>query len=286
MGLSKLEFVDAVARTFESHHITPKDLGISSRQVNYWKQSIALPYFQNEKHLKMNVYQGLWLEILHSLTKMGISTKRLNALSRKVWLEPRESDYYRNLVRAELDHPTSSIQEKDQFHRILEDTLLLETMASEITPFTVGISQLIRTSISLFQFNYFPQSGEWCFSGAIVDPEERGTQRMSREPYVVVPLARLFNDLVSIEIIKSEGDTQLMDIELVEALNLIHQKKPRYVVAAIEGHHQEFQFVYHDTRTLSELIAFLKSNDLKKGSRVLLTLQGDKWDTQIIVKAK
>jgi len=44
--------------------------------------------------------------------------------------------------------------------------------------------------------------------------------------------------------------------------------------------------VYHDTRTLSELISFLKSNDLKKGSRVLLTLQGDKWDTQIIVKAK
>jgi DNA-binding transcriptional MerR regulator len=123
MGISKVEFVEAVARTFGSYHITPKDLGITSRQVNYWKQSIGLPYFQDEKHLKMNLYQALWLEILHSLSKMGISTKQLDALSRKVWLEPKEMGYYRNLVLAEIKHPIGSISEKDQLHCILEDPL-------------------------------------------------------------------------------------------------------------------------------------------------------------------
>jgi hypothetical protein len=286
MGISKLEFVEAVAQTFGSYHITPKDLGITSRQVHYWKQSIGLPYFQDEKHLKMNLYQALWLEILHSLSKMGVSTKQLDALSRKVWLEPIEMGYYRNLVLAEIQHPSGSISEKDYYHRILEDPRLMDAMAQEINPFTVGIGQMVKTPMSLFQFNYFPQSDYWCFSGAIADPKEEGVQRMTREPYVAIPLARLFSDLVSMEIIKSEGCTELMDAELVDALNLIYQKKPRYVIAATKGHHQEFQFVYHDTRTLSELISFLKSNDLKKGSRVLLTLQGDKWDTQIIVKAK
>ena len=45
-------------------YLLPKDIGITSRQVNYWKGRKVLPFFEDNKHGKMDIYQAIWLSII------------------------------------------------------------------------------------------------------------------------------------------------------------------------------------------------------------------------------
>ena len=70
MRLSNLDIVTKATSAFSTWTITPKDFGVPSRKVNYWKTKGLLPYVEDEKHLKMNIYQGLWFHIIHQLTNL------------------------------------------------------------------------------------------------------------------------------------------------------------------------------------------------------------------------
>ena len=64
MGLSNLEIQNQITTAFSIWSIKPKDFGVTSRKVNYWKSKGLLPFVLDEKHLVMNIYQGLWFHII------------------------------------------------------------------------------------------------------------------------------------------------------------------------------------------------------------------------------
>jgi hypothetical protein len=39
-------------KLFSQKYVLPRHLNITSRQVNYWKERIILPFFEKEKHVK------------------------------------------------------------------------------------------------------------------------------------------------------------------------------------------------------------------------------------------
>ena len=54
----------------EKYLLPEKHLGISSRQVNYWKTREILPFFEKEKKGFMDMQHALWLLIINELYQM------------------------------------------------------------------------------------------------------------------------------------------------------------------------------------------------------------------------
>ena len=73
MRLSNQQPSGIVAKSFTTWSITPKDLGVSSRKVNYWKSQSLLPYFGGGAHLRMNIFQAMWFAVVDELTSVRTS---------------------------------------------------------------------------------------------------------------------------------------------------------------------------------------------------------------------
>ena len=69
-------------------NIIPSDLGVSSRQVTYWKDRKIFPFLTKEKRGMMNIPEALWMLIINELSNIGIVSKKLTQLSYEVWVKP------------------------------------------------------------------------------------------------------------------------------------------------------------------------------------------------------
>ena len=143
MGLSNLEIQNQITTAFSIWSIKPKDFGVTSRKVNYWKSKGLLPFVLDEKHLVMNIYQGLWFHIIHKLTNLGVSSDELFKLGKKIWYD---NQAYDELLISELNHPHSRLSEHERelLKGIHNDPVLMQTMRQEITDFTLTLTELFE----------------------------------------------------------------------------------------------------------------------------------------------
>ena len=107
MVLSNLEKRSQIAKAQTSWGITPKDMGVPSRKVNYWKSQSLLPHVVEGKHLKMNIYQAMWFRVVDKLTEFGVSSDSIFKLGKSVWSGP--STFGEN-VRREVEDPHSKLR--------------------------------------------------------------------------------------------------------------------------------------------------------------------------------
>ena len=107
MGLSNQEKRSHIAKVQTSWGITPKDMGVSSSKVNYWKSQNLLPHIVEGKHLKMNIYQAMWFRVVDKLTEFGVSSDLIFKLGKTVWSGP--STFGAN-VRREVEDPHSKLR--------------------------------------------------------------------------------------------------------------------------------------------------------------------------------
>ena len=73
--------------------IISTDLGVSSRQVSYWKDKKIFPFLTKEKKGLMNIPEALWLLVINELSTIGVDSKKLTRLSYDVWVKPYYEKY-------------------------------------------------------------------------------------------------------------------------------------------------------------------------------------------------
>ena len=86
MKITNREELIKMGKLISDKHFLPKDLEISSRQINYWKERDIIPFFEKEKKGFMNLSEALWLLIINELgqTIKTIQLSSANNLQLKV----------------------------------------------------------------------------------------------------------------------------------------------------------------------------------------------------------
>lgn len=283
MGLSNQELFERISLAFEVCNITPRDMGVTSRKVNYWKEQGLLPYVLDGKHLKMNIFQASWFHMVSKLSGLGISSEALKELGLEVWVRRSLFDQQ---VNAELSDPHSKLSksEKEGLKAIQRDPIARIDSDRSVNQFTCDIARLFQGGLSRLDFNYFPESNDWEFTGNILEYNKEQTQR-NEEPRIVIPIASIFYQLIATELINGGNCNPLLDESLSQLLDVVYRKKPKYVDVVIHGATREFVSVHESTKSIEEIIRYVQQNDLSKGSSLVMTRRNaNQYTFQIITK--
>lgn len=283
MRLSNQEFFERISLAFEVCNITPRDMGVTSRKVNYWKEQGLLPYVIDGKHLKMNIFQASWFHIVSKLSGLGISSDALKELGMEVWVRRSLFDQQ---VNAELSDPHSKLSKTDKegLKSIQRDPIARIDIDRSVTQFTCDIARLFKGGLSRLDFNYFPESNDWEFTGNVLEFNREQPNR-NEEPRIVIPLATIFYQLIAIELVNEGTCNPLLDESLSQLLDVVYRKKPKYVDVVIHGSTREFVSVHESTKSIEEIIRYVQQNDLSKGSSLVMTRRNaNQYTFQIITK--
>ena len=265
MGLSNLEIQNQITTAFSIWSIKPKDFGVTSRKVNYWKSKGLLPFVLDEKHLVMNIYQGLWFHIIHQLTNLGVSSDELFKLGKKIWYD---NQAYDELLISELNHPHSRLSEHERelLKGINSDPILMKTMRKEITEFTLTLTELFVNHKKQIDFNYYPETNDWALTGEIKDLDPKRVN----EVRIAIPLTDMFNKLIATELNVTGNCSDLFEDTYHDMLEIVQRKKPKYVEFIINEKKGKFSCVYESSKTMEDIIRYLRNNDLPQDASIAI----------------
>ena len=265
MRLSNLDVVTKATSAFSTWTITPKDFGVPSRKVNYWKTKGLLPYVEDEKHLKMNIYQGLWFHIVHQLTNLGVSSDELFKLGKKIW---HDKQAYDELLKSELNNPHSKLSEheREMVKGIHNDPVLMQTMRQEITDFTLTLTELFVNNKKQIDFNYYPETNDWALTGEIKDLDPKRVN----EVRIAIPLTDMFNKLIATELNVTGNCSDLFEDTYQDLLEIVQRKRPKYVEFIINEKKGKFSCVYESSKTMEDIIRYLRNNDLPQDASIAI----------------
>ena len=265
MGLSNLEIQNQITTAFSIWSIKPKDFGVTSRKVNYWKSKGLLPFVLDEKHLVMNIYQGLWFHIIHQLTNLGVSSDELFKLGKKIWYD---NQAYDELLISELNHPHSRLSEHERelLKGINSDPILMKTMRKEITEFTLTLTELFVNHKKQIDFNYYPETNDWALTGEIKDLDPKRVN----EVRIAIPLTDMFNKLIATELNVTGNCSDLFEDTYQDLLEIVQRKRPKYVEFIINEKKGKFSCVYESSKTMEDIIRYLRNNDLPQDASIAI----------------
>ena len=95
---------------FDQRDISPTQLGITSRKINYWLDHNLVPFVEKHQNVKdtekkieeaatktkwirLNLSQAVWVCIIDALSSFGVSADKIYTLGKSIWHEPRVDKY-------------------------------------------------------------------------------------------------------------------------------------------------------------------------------------------------
>jgi hypothetical protein len=249
-----------------------KDLKVPSRNVTYWKEKNILPFFEDQKHGKMNIPEAIWLLIIQELSNIGISTKRLAHLSYDVWEKPREDKYADKIINDNINSDRNGLD--DHAKKILRDQLshelLMDTLRQELNPFTDMIKSCIFQINQPHSLIYEPITGEHHFLLNSNDVMVKLTSIYSRHSIICIPILDKLAKIISFDFSSKEKELKyLTDIEN-QIRQIVIFKKPKIVEIAFDHGHIKPRVITEKHVKQDELADFFLKNKIPKGTKLLI----------------
>lgn len=280
-----MEDIIDIGKLLSNRYITPKHLNISSRKVSYWKERKILPFFEEQKHGKMNVPMAVWLFIISELSDLGIDSKKLTKLAFDVWNPEAGEHLFENkidqvLTRNDLDENT-----KDKFLAMKDDKLIKSTMGQEHNKFTDAVVDALFIKNSPINFFYLPKSDKHYSSTADKSLSLKLLTLMDSEPFICIPLMPLIMKVVTVDFSVVKRDIEYLSSIENQIKDIILYKAPKYIELSIEGNHIKPLIIREEHKRPKKLCDFLMNNKLPKGSKLLIEPRSqDNYKLTIITK--
>lgn len=271
-------------KIFELSDIAPNQLGITSRQINYWVDKVLIPFVERQdikenkrlSRVRLNLANAIWASIIKELLDVGVSSERLAKLAKKVWHQPRLDKYADKVIRETIKANNGSIDKKDieQLKNNLKDENLMGTLRMEINPFTDMIKSWLLNKKLPHALIYTPKSGEHEF---LMNDGKLNLKLASlalESSIVTVPLVPILSKVVSQDIFNSSKPSleYLTSIEQ-QIRDIVVFKKPKNVVIAFEDDQIKPITITEQHKTKEQLAKYIMDNKIAKGSKLLIEIR-------------
>ena len=129
--MNELEIIELGKTIYNERDISPAQLDVTSRQINYWIDKAVIPFVEKQqpneidykirnplktkkenktKWIRLNLSQAVWVCIVKDLLSFGVSIEQLAELSKSVWQKPRENKYADSVFKSHIKNNTHKIQ--------------------------------------------------------------------------------------------------------------------------------------------------------------------------------
>jgi hypothetical protein len=283
---------------YDERDISPTQLGVTSRQINYWIDKAVVPFVQKQqpnedspkemdaittkkdatktKWIRLNLSQAVWVCIVKELLSFGVSIEKLAKLARKVWQKPREDKYADEVFKYHIKYNKLNLSEEkiNELKYALTDELLMEHyFRTIINPFTDMIKSAILRETLPHSMLYVAQTND---SEFIIGGTELILDLSSvylQHPMICLPLAPIISKVLAVDFGNEKKDLPyLTDIEK-QIRDIVVFKKPKIVEIAFDNNEIKPITITEQHKSKEQLARYILENKIAKGSKLLIDIR-------------
>lgn len=263
-----------IGETLSNKKFIPKDLNISSRQINYWKERKIVPFFEKEKRGTMNMPEALWLMIINELSNIGIDSKKLEKLSYDVWEKPYYDKYADKVFEYHLNKKVDSLSDEDKGwlkHFLENEHIMVDVFRKVINPFTDCIKDSLISNRTLYSFIYCPNKEEFIFSKSGLQLSSELNNIFYGETVISIPFLPHLSKLIGLEIDKNNNDIEyLTNVENIIRRSLVYDKPKLMEIEVLVDGNKKICKITESHKKSEELAKFFLNTKLPNGSKVTI----------------
>lgn len=283
---------------YDKRDISPAQLGVTSRQINYWLDKAVVPFVQKQqliedspkemdainsekeakktKWIRLNLSQAVWVCIIKELLSFGISIEKLAKLAREVWQKPREDKYADEVLKENIRCNRNNLPEEkiSDFKYALSDELYMEHhYRTIINPFTDMIKSAIDRETLPHSLMYVAQTNDYEF---IIGGTELILDLSSvylQHPMICLPIAPIISKVLAVDFGNEKKELPyLNDIEK-QIRDIVVFKKPKFVEIAFDNNEIKPITIIEQHKSKEQLARYILENKIAKGSKLLIDIR-------------
>lgn len=272
MTITNRDELIRMGRLISNQRFLPKDLEITSRQINYWKGRDIIPFFDKEKKGFMNLSEALWLLIINELSNIGIDTKRLETLSKDIWIKPFNEKYADKVFEKILtENKLKELDKETIEHYLSFEPIMVTLFRKELNPFTEALNSSLLTNRNVISLIYCPRTNEHHFNFNNIGLTSDLNNLFFGETLITIPLIPLLSKLVGIEIDKSNLDLDYLSAVENQIRRVLFFDRPKFMEISIqEDGSNKVYTITEEHKKAEELAKFFLNNKLPLGAKVLI----------------
>jgi DNA-binding transcriptional MerR regulator len=268
-------------------YILPKHLGISSRQVNYWKKRAILPFFEKDKHGKMNIPQAVWLFCIKELADIGISSDKLTELAKVVWNKPREEKYADKVLIDNIKDTRNGLSEnaREILSEHLENELVMGTLRTEMNKFTDMVKSCIQYPELPHAMIYTPKTKKHYFLFNNPELLIKLNSKFSDQTLVSIPILSTISKSISLDINSNQKNLEYLTSIENQIREIVVFKRPKVVEIAFDDNHIKPRIITEKHVKQDEIADFFLRNKIPLGTKLLIDVRSqDNYKLTLMTK--
>jgi len=283
------------SEVFDERSINPSQLGVSSRQINYWIDNKIVPFVSKQqiyngkehssdennmiktKWIRLNMAQAVWVSIVKELFCLKVPMSAIQELAYEIWQRPREEHYADNVFEFHIKNNPNRLskEEINKLKMFLVDELLMENyFRTMMNPFTDMVKSAMYRDEIPHTLLYVPKTNDYDFrygdNSLIIDLGSVFLQN----PMLAIPIVPILSKVVLLDFHSKERKDlkYLTDIEK-EILDLVMFKKPKSVVIAFDDNQITPIKITETHKSREQLAEFILRHKIEKGSKLLIDIR-------------
>ena len=292
------DYIELGNFVYDDREISPAQLGVTSRQINYWIDKALVPFVEKQqpkedvlnkmdaliagendtktKWIRLNLSQAVWVCIVKDLLSFGVSVEQLTELAKSVWQKPREDKYADTVFKFHINDKMSKLSEEtiNSLKNILSNDLFMEHYyRTIINPFTDMIKSAINRETLPHSMLYVPQTNDYEFITGGSELTLGLSSVYLQNPMICLPLAPIISKVLAVDFGNEKKDlTYLSDIEK-QIRDIVIFKRPKLIEIAFQDQHIKPITITEQHKSQEELARYILENKIAKGSKLLIDIR-------------
>jgi hypothetical protein len=295
--MNELEIIELGNNIYNERDISPAQLGVTSRQINYWIDKAVVPFVEKQqpkevenkkkdtlktkkekktKWIRLDLSQAVWVSIVKELLSFGVSIEQLAELAKSVWQKPRENKYADSVFRAHINNKIHEISDKNI--NILKKNLADETQMENyyrtiINPFTDMVKSAFKRETLPHSMLYVSETNDYNFvNGSNKLILDLGSVYL-KHPMICLPMAPIISKVLAVNFGNEKKDlTYLTHIEK-QIRDIVVFKRPKVIEIAFEAEHIKPITLTEQHKSREALARYILENKIAKGSKLLIDIR-------------
>lgn len=268
-------------------YILPKHLDISSRQVNYWKERAILPFFEKDKHGKMNILQAVWLFCIKELADIGISSVELTELAEAVWNKPREEKYADKVLIDNIKDEKNGLSEhaREILTEQLKNEQIMGTLRTEMNKFTDMVKSCIQYPELPHVMIYSPKTKKHYFLNNNPELLIKLNSKFSDQTLISIPILSTIRKSIGLDLISNQKNLEYLTSIENQIREIVVFKQPKVVEIAFDDNHIKPRTIKEKHVKQDEIADFFLRNKIPLGTKLLIDVRSqDNYKLTLITK--
>jgi hypothetical protein len=277
---------------FNDRDISPTQLGITSRKINYWLDHNLVPFVEKHQNVKntetiskeaatktkwirLNLSQAVWVCIIDTLSSFGVSADKIYTLGKSIWHEPRVDKYADKVFKEHIKNnkhqlPKDVIQSLKQ---IVADEYWMKDFRKLINPFTDMLKSAILRESMPHTLLYVPGTNDFEFLYGDMNLTLKLSSVYTQHPMISIPMIPILAKVLAVDFGNKKKElSYLSEIEKQIRYILVF-KKPKIVEIAFENENIKPIVVTEQHKTREQLARYILEHKIAKGAKLLIEIR-------------